>query len=461
MPPSAPGYGFTGAGRLGYGWGNMARTRLPYCSPYRLFWAALGTPRSASDRIHNAYARFAWRSMGPRHLALTAALCVLWPVIYVVMLWMFTRRIGPAVARATGKPVWRQALEQLWLAVLYSIPPDKYYVFDLFRPERLVHARHYILRYELKGGFHNLVHFHAIATMKRSTKELMKDKLLFFRRCEKARVASPIVFQVASADGNFAAETYQGAGLPPHDLFIKPAKGKGGRGCERWLFRDGEYEGASGQRLDDEALRAHILALAARRGRYLIQECLQNHPDLMRFGGGLTSLRITSCKSESGGFEVTNAVLKMSLAAGSSVDNFHQGGAVCRVDVATGEVGPAWDNWIKRPCLLHHRHPVTGAAIDGTRLPCWPETVAMVAKAARLFPDRIMVGFDVAITDRGPVIIEGNVQQGSDMVQRTHDLPVGLQRLGELLAFQAAEALATRPPRAMRWYGPRDYWGPR
>jgi hypothetical protein len=439
----------------------MARTRLPYCSPYRLFWALLAPPRSASDKIHAAYARFAWRSMGPKHIALTAALCVLWPLIFVVMLWMFTRRIGPEVARAAGKPVWRQVMEQLWLAVRYSIPPDKYYVFDLFRPQRLANARHYILRYELKGGFHNLVHFHTRATMRRSTKESLKDKLLFFRRCAKSGVASPLVFQVAAADGSFAPEAFAGDGLPPHDLFIKPAKGKGGRGCERWLYYDGAYEGPAGQRLSPDALRAHVLTLVARRGRYLIQECLKNHPELMRFGGGLTSLRITTCKNESGGFEVTNAVLKMSLVAGSSVDNFHQGGAVCRVEVESGEAGPAWDNWIRRPCVLHRQHPVTGAAIEGTRLPCWPQTVAMVAKAAGLFPDRIMVGFDVAITDRGPVIIEGNVQQGTDMVQRTHDLPVGRQRLGELLAFHAGEALATRPPRAMRWYGPRDYWGPR
>lgn len=439
----------------------MAQTRLPYCSPYRLFWAALGTPGSASDRIHAAYARFAWRSMGPKHVALTAALCVLWPVNFIVMQWMFTRRIGPAVAGATGKPLWRQILEQAWLAFRHSIPPDKYYVFDLFRPERLANARHYILRYELKGGFHNLVHFHTRVTMRRSTKESLKDKLLFFRRCGKAGVATPVVYQLATADGTFAPEFHKGESLPPHDLFIKPAKGKGGRGCERWLYRDGLYEGPARQVLTEMELRAHILALVARRGRYLVQECLKNHPDLMPFGGGLTSLRITTCKTETGGFEVTNAVLKMSLAAGSSVDNFHQGGAVCRVDVATGEVGPAWDNWIMRPCVLHSQHPVTGAVIAGVRLPCWPETVAMVAKAAGLFPDRIMVGFDVAITDRGPVIIEGNVQQGSDMVQRTHDLPVGLQRLGELLAFHADEALATRPPRAMRWYGPGDYWGPR
>lgn len=439
----------------------MARTRLPYCSPYRLIWAVLGTPRNAAERIHHAYARFAWRSMDWKHVLLTAALCVVWPALFLAMLWMFTRRIGPAVARATGKSVPRQVLEQLWLAARHSIPPDKYYVFDLFRPERLRHAGAYVLRYELKGGFHNLVHFHTRVTMRRSTKENLKDKLRFYSVCQQAGVASPLVLQVMGPDGALLGEALPAAGLPAMDIFVKPAKGKGGRGCERWQYADGAYRGPADRWLEPDALLAHIRSLVARRGRYLIQECLRNHPDLMDLGGELTSLRITTCANEHGGFEVTNAVLKMSLAAGVAVDNFHQGGAVCKVDVATGTVGPAWDSWIKRPCVVHEAHPATGARIAGRVLPCWPETVAMLEKAAALFPDRIMVGFDVAITDRGPVIIEGNVQQGSDMVQRTHDLPVGLQRLGELLAHHATQALATRPPRAMRWYGPRDYWGPR
>src|SRR5512134_422732 len=173
----------------------MARTRLPYCSPYRLIWAVLATPRSAAQRIHHAYAHFAWRSMGWKHYLLTAALCLVWPVIFVIMLWMFTRPIGPKVAKATGKSVVRQVVEQFWLAARHSIPPDKYYVFDLFRPERLRNAGAYVLRYELKGGFHNLVHFHTRVTMRRSTKENLKDKLRFFHVCQKAGVASPLVLQ--------------------------------------------------------------------------------------------------------------------------------------------------------------------------------------------------------------------------------------------------------------------------
>ena len=107
-------------------------------------------------------------------------------------------------------------------------------------------------------------------------------------------------------------------------------------------------------------------------------------------------------------------------------------------------------------------HPITGARIEGRVLPLWPDVVRMVERAHALYPDQVMLGFDVAITDRGPVIIEGNVQSGCDMIQRTHDKPVGRQRLGQLFAFHASTAV--RMPlahRQMKWFGPVDYFRPR
>ncbi len=439
----------------------MAWTRLPYCSPYRLFWAALGTPRTPARKIYHAYARFVWRSPGWSHYPLIAALCLLWPAVFLAMLGRYTLRIGPAVARATGKSVPRQMLEQLWLAVRHSIAPDNYYVFELFRPERLRNAADYILRYELKGGVNNLVHYHSIRTLRQSTNEVLKNKLSFYRSCSNAGVDSPAVLLVMDPDGTLVPEATQAAELPRTDLFIKPAQGKGGRGCERWKRIGGIYLGPGNRFLDAAALLQHIRALAARRGRYLIQECLHNHRSLRDLGEGLTSLRITACRNEHGTAEITNAVLKMSLGAGASVDNFHQGGAGCKVEIASGEVGPAWDSWIQRPCVRHEVHPATGARIAGRILPCWPETLALVARCASLFPDRYMIGFDVAITERGPVIIEGNVQQSSEMVQRTHELPAGMQRLGELLAWNATQALASRPPAVLAWYEPRKVWSAR
>jgi hypothetical protein len=202
--------------------------------------------------------------------------------------------------------------------------------------------------------------------------------------------------------------------------------------------------------------------LARSKGRYLIQECLANHAELGELGRGLNSLRITSCRNEHGGFEVTNATLKFSFSRGASVDNFHQGGGVARVDVQTGILGPASDSWSRRPCVWHRAHPLTAAQIEGRRLPLWAETIALVERAHSLFPDRVMLGFDVAITDRGPVVIEGNVQSGCDMIQRTHELPIGQQRLGQLLAYHADDVIARELPRVrMEWCGPLDYLGRR
>jgi hypothetical protein len=130
----------------------LAETRLPFCSPYRLFAAIGPAPASPGAQIHHGYARFAWRSMGSHHILLVGLLTMLWPFIFVAMALLFTRRIGPEVAARTGKSVPRQLAEQLWLAMAHSIPPDKYYVFELFRDDRRAQASEYVLRYELKGG---------------------------------------------------------------------------------------------------------------------------------------------------------------------------------------------------------------------------------------------------------------------------------------------------------------------
>jgi hypothetical protein len=446
----------------------MSQTRIPFCSPYRLFIAVLGTPRTTAEEIHDACARFVWRSMSIQHLLLVSAITLLWPLAFLVMALLFTRRIGPAVRSTTGKGVCRQLWEQVQLATLHSIPPDKYYVFELFKDERRAHASDYILRYELKGAFHNLMHRRAKTLSPiRNAKSDLKDKLIFSRRCRDAGIDAPVVLAYLQRNPEtkkweLHQEESATVGLPKCNIFLKPAKGKGGRGCERWIFADDRYHGPEGQVVDESELLRRVAGLAEGYGRYLVQECLENHPALRDIGGQLTSLRVTSCRNEQARFEVTNATLKLSFSPGKSVDNFHQGGGVAKVDIRQGTVGPASDSWKDRPCVWHKIHPATGAPIEVRALPMWRETVALVERAHSLFPDQIMLGFDVAITDRGPVVIEGNVQSGCDMIQRTHEEPVGRQRLGQLLAFHATSAIRLPLPRKpMTWYGPADYFRPR
>ena len=53
-------------------------------------------------------------------------------------------------------------------------------------------------------------------------------------------------------------------------------------------------------------------------------------------------------------------------------------------------------------------HPDTGVPISGT-IPYWEETICIVKEIASGMPQLQYFGFDVAITENGPKIIEVNV----------------------------------------------------
>ncbi len=89
---------------------------------------------------------------------------------------------------------------------------------------------------------------------------------------------------------------------------------------------------------------------------------------------------------------------------GAVVDNFHSGGMSAVVDNDTGVVtGPAMDKAMNR----FERHPSTGVVFKGFQIPRWEEVKAMVYDACRMHPEMTVIGWDVAITEEGPLLIEG------------------------------------------------------
>lgn len=416
----------------------MAYLRLPFCSPYRLFLPFVDKPRTASDRIHRAYARYVWQMHGIRAVPRAVLYSLAWPILFAYLSWKHTRKLGRIVEAETGKRRRRQVSEQFGLALRYSISPKKYYVFELFRPERLGNAGHYIARYEFKGGLHNLLE----SRIERPTRRILNDKAAFFRHCQTAGIATIPTVMVIHEDGTSRRYLPFEGVLPQCNLFLKPMRGRGGHGCERWQWLgDGRYQSQDGDVRSAAELLSQIRE-TARAGAMIVQESMQPHTALRDLSlTVLTSCRMMTVKNEAGGFEATHAVFKSSTKEGAIVDNFHRGGIVSKVDMKTGELGPASDAGVGRPCIWLERHPLTDAQIKGRRLPLWKETVDLVCRAHAAFPDRVTIGWDVAITDRGPVIIEGNAQSGCDMIQRTHDLPAGIGRLAECYAYHVDRAL--------------------
>jgi hypothetical protein len=151
-----------------------------------------------------------------------------------------------------------------------------------------------------------------------------------------------------------------------------------------------------------------------------------------------------TCRNERGEYEVTNAAFRMAQGDNIVVDNFHAGGILAKVDIRTGVLGRATDGalalgpgtgWCER-------HPETGGTILGRRLPLWPQVLDLARRAhATAFRDHVVIGWDVAICDDGPRLIEGNKGPDLDLVQRSHGEPLGNTRFGQLLAYNLQRSL--------------------
>ncbi len=96
------------------------------------------------------------------------------------------------------------------------------------------------------------------------------------------------------------------------------------------------------------------------------------------------------------------------------VDNFHSGGVGVLVDVEKGcLVGKAINKANEESDVT----PRTKIKVDGYKIPMWDEVKKMVCEAA-LVNDKVnIVGWDVAISNKGPLLIEGNRGPGWDLPQ--------------------------------------------
>lgn len=76
---------------------------------------------------------------------------------------------------------------------------------------------------------------------------------------------------------------------------------------------------------------------------------------------------------------------------------------------------------------VYHSHPITKQNLVNIKLPYWKETIEMLKEAAIRVPQVGYVGWDIAITPTGPIIIEGNTTPG----YKYYQIPVHmLNKLG-------------------------------
>ncbi|MEC3951334.1 sugar-transfer associated ATP-grasp domain-containing protein [Sphingobium sp. HWE2-09] len=214
------------------------------------------------------------------------------------------------------------------------------------------------------------------------------------------------------------------------DIIAKPSYQSKGQGVERFV-RQGKAWRNGDVTLTTVQLAVSLRALWRRGG--VIQQRLPTHAALADLSpGALPTLRIVTCLNEDGHPEICDMALRLSAGGPRPVDNFNAGNLVLAVD-ADGRCGPAWRSGGRQAPTRHSRHPSTGAPIEGVMLPDHAAAQRLAIRAHDRFRTGFtLIGWDIGLTAQGPVLIEGNWNPGTDILQLANGRGVADSRLGAL-----------------------------
>ncbi len=140
-------------------------------------------------------------------------------------------------------------------------------------------------------------------------------------------------------------------------------------------------------------------------GFNLVEDFVVQHDKLNDLSpSGLNTLRLFTQLSN-GSVDIIGARLRITV--NSTVDNMAAGNLAAPVDVKTGRITncAVYSDITKDDCAVH---PITGTKIIGFEIPYWNETINMIKEAALLAPNNKSIGWDIAISNNGPELIEGN-----------------------------------------------------
>lgn len=131
------------------------------------------------------------------------------------------------------------------------------------------------------------------------------------------------------------------------------------------------------------------------------------------------TLRVICMRDKTGEPFIARAILRLGTERSKDVDNFGQGGLAVNVDLNTGALGQAIDHDSSAPRepRAYARHPDSDAPIAGEFLHGWIAARDEALSLMRQLPFINYVGWDIVLTDSGPVFLEGNNYTGVRLAQ--------------------------------------------
>ena len=321
------------------------------------------------------------------------------------------RRWGQALRASEGISFHRQWLDLLTCTWRLGLRPQVYYYLGLHRLARR-EWRHVIDPAELH---------HLQRDISPPDIHGLEDKLRFHDRASRAGIATPPLLALWR-DGR--RESAADPEELRRDLFVKRALTYSSTGIMGFRFdaTTGEYR--DGPRRYSPAGLDALLRRLSYDHVLLVQPWLRNHRDLEDFStGALCNYRVVTGRHPNGSIEPLVAALRLPVGRGLTCAEPDL--TFCAaVEIGTGRLHAAAS---KDPALGQVlRHPATGRRIEGVVVPRWPELLALARRAHEAWPEFPFVGWDLADTSGGLVVLEGSCLWGGFLAQMSGSPPLGL-----------------------------------
>jgi len=178
-------------------------------------------------------------------------------------------------------------------------------------------------------------------------------------------------------------------------FFVKPVDGSQGRQCFKLDLERTPYD------------RLASIHRELMTGEFIFQELLDQHPRVSDiYSGSINTIRIYTIRRPNNQPRIISARMRFG-AFGSVVDNASAGGFVVPVDHEKWCLEKHGVTQFKHGGLVYTKHPDTGFVFENFIIPLGKEAGELCLSAARFFRNQI-IGWDIAITKKGPIVLEAN-----------------------------------------------------
>jgi hypothetical protein len=248
---------------------------------------------------------------------------------------------------------------------------------------------------------------------------LLNDKLAAFLFLRAVGAPTPTLYGYSNGEQPVFFDGVQDIGeLLGREgrLVVKPRGGSGGKRFAL-LEQSGNGPLMNGESCGDLA--------ESMRGRVVVSQFIQQHRYAREIYPHTTNtMRLLVLRdADMGEPFIAAATHRFGTSLSAPVDNVGKGGLAAEVDAKTGVLGPLASlpgvHFSEPgPVRWLDEHPETGVRVSGTVVPGWSDIVDEIQRVTLALEGLNCVGWDVAVTPDGPMIIEGNNRP--DVVMQVH-----------------------------------------